>query len=59
MVELLLVVIGKKSETRKSFANMLTVIRLHPMSYVSLFEFVKDTYKAWQKAFDMQVALSP
>ena len=59
MVELLLVVIGKKSETRKSFANMLTVIRLHPMSYVSLMEFVKDTYKAWQKAFDMQVALSP
>jgi IS4 transposase len=59
MAQLLMVVIRKKSETRKSFANMITVIRLHLMSYVSLLEFVKDTYKAWRKAFDMQVALSP
>ena len=26
---------------------MITVIRLHLMSYVELFEFIKDTYKAW------------
>jgi hypothetical protein len=45
MAQLLMVVIRKKSETRKSFANMITVIRLHLMSYVSLMECIKDTYK--------------
>ena len=59
MAQLLMVVIRKKSETRKSFANMITVIRLHLMSYVSLMEFIKDTYKEWRKMFDMQVDFYP
>jgi hypothetical protein len=29
------------------------------MSYVSLMEFIKDTYKEWRKTFDMQVTFSP
>ena len=29
---------------------MITVIRLHLMSYVGLFEFIKNTYMAWRKA---------
>jgi hypothetical protein len=29
------------------------------MSYVSLMEFIKDTYKEWRKTFDMQVDFSP
>ncbi len=49
IAQLLMVVIRKKSETKKSFANMITVIRLHLMSYVELFEFIKDTYAAWRK----------
>jgi hypothetical protein len=49
IAQLLMVVIRKKAETKKSFANMITVIRLHLMSYVALFEFIKDTYKAWRK----------
>jgi hypothetical protein len=49
IAQLLMVVIRKKAATKKSFANMITVIRLHLMSYVSLFEFIKDTYKAWRK----------
>jgi hypothetical protein len=49
IAQLLMVVIRRKAATKKSFANMITVIRLHLMSYVSLFEFVKDTYKAWRK----------
>ncbi len=49
MAQLLMVVIRKKAETKKSFANMITVIRLHLMSYVELREFIKDTYKAWKK----------
>jgi len=50
IAQLLMVVIRKKSTTKKSFANMTTVIRLHLMSYVELLDFVKDTYLAWRKA---------
>lgn len=50
IAQLLMVVLRKKSETKKSFANMITLIRLHLMSYVNLLEFIKDTYKAWKKA---------
>jgi len=50
IAQLLMVVIRKKAATKKSFANMITVIRLHLMSYVDLFEFIKDTYKAWRKS---------
>lgn len=50
IAQLLMVVIRKKAATKKSFANMITVIRLHLMSYVSLLEFIKDCYKAWRKA---------
>jgi len=50
IAQLLMVVIRKKAATKKSFANMITLIRLHLMSYVELLEFVKDTYMAWRKA---------
>lgn len=49
IAQLLIVVIRKKAQTKKSFANMITVIRLHLMSYVWLYEFIRDTYKAWRK----------
>ncbi len=49
IAQILMVVIRKKAATKKSFANMITVIRLHLMSYVELLEFIKDTYKAWRK----------
>lgn len=49
IAQLLMVVIRKKAQTKKSFANIITVIRLHLMSYVALFEFIKDTYAAWRK----------
>lgn len=59
IAQLLMVVIRKKAATKKSFANMITVIRLHLMSYVELLEFVKDTYKAWRKTHNASVAFSP
>ncbi len=59
MAQLLMVVIRKKSATKKSFANMITVIRLHLMSYVELLEFIKDTYKAWRKTHNASFAFSP
>lgn len=59
IAQLLMVVIRKKGATKKSFANMITVIRLHLMSYVELLEFVKDTYKAWRKTHNASFAFSP
>lgn len=56
IAQLLMVVIRKKAATKKSFANMITVIRLHLMSYVELLEFIKDTYKAWRKTHNASFA---
>ncbi len=57
IAQLLMVVIRKKAATKKSFANMITVIRLHLMSYVELLEFIKDTYKAWRKSQEIPNAI--
>ncbi len=59
IAQLLMVVIRKKGATKKSFANMITVIRLHLMSYVELLEFIKDTYKAWRKTHNASFAFTP
>ncbi|WP_291907574.1 IS4 family transposase [Chitinophaga sp. CB10] len=60
IAQLLMVVIRKKAATKKSFANMITVIRLHLTSYVGLMEFIKDTYKAWRKKHNASsLAFSP
>lgn len=56
IAQLLMVVIRKKSATRKSFANMITVIRLHLMSYVGLLNFIKDTYQAWRKVYNADLS---
>jgi hypothetical protein len=58
IAQLLMVVIRKKAATKKSFANMITVIRLHLMSYVELMEFIKDTYKAWRKTHNAPIAFA-
>lgn len=58
IAQLLMVVIRKKATTKKSFANMITVIRLHLMSYVGLLEFIKDTYKAWRKTHNSSFAFT-
>jgi hypothetical protein len=59
IAQLLMVVIRKKAATKKSFANMITVIRLHLTSYVELMEFIKNTYKAWRKTHDASLNFSP
>ncbi|HSN59784.1 MAG TPA: IS4 family transposase [Ferruginibacter sp.] len=58
IAQLLMVVIRKKAATKKSFANMITIIRLHLMSYVELLEFIKDTYKAWRKTHNASFAFA-
>ena len=58
IAQLLMVVIRKKANTKKSFANMITVVRLHLTSYVHLLEFIKDSYKAWRKAHNAPMAFA-
>jgi hypothetical protein len=58
IAQLLMVILRKKAATKKSFANMITVIRLHLMSYVELLEFIKDTYKAWRKTNNASFAFA-
>lgn len=58
IAQILMVVIRKKAHTKKSFANMITVIRLHLTSYVNLFDFIKDTYKAWRKTYNAPMAFA-
>ena len=58
IAQMLMVVLRKKAATKKSFANMITVIRLHLMSYVELLEFIKDTYKAWRKTHNASFAFA-
>jgi len=59
IAQLLMVVIRKKAATKKSFSNMITVIRLHLTSYVELLEFIKDTYTAWRKTHSTAFAFPP
>jgi hypothetical protein len=59
IAQLLMVVIRKKASTKKSFANMITVIRLHLTSYVGLLDFIRDTYKAWRKTDNASFAFTP
>jgi hypothetical protein len=59
IAQLLIVIIRKKAATKKSFANMITVIRLHLMSYVTLLDFMKDTHKAWRKKHNVSFAFDP
>lgn len=58
IAQLLMVILRKKAATKKSFSNMITVIRLHLMSYVELLEFIKDTYKAWRKTHNASFAFA-
>jgi len=37
---------------------MITLIRLHLMSYVNLPDFIKDTYKAWRKTHNAPIAFA-
>ena len=50
IAQVLMVVIKRKSETKRSLTSILTVVRLHIMSYVELFDFLKDTYQAWRSS---------
>jgi hypothetical protein len=47
IAHLLLSIIKKASKTNKAFSTVVTIIRLHLMSYVDLIGFLKNAMKAW------------
>jgi hypothetical protein len=49
IAHLLLSIIKKTSKTNKAFSTVITIIRLHLMSYVDLMSFLKNAMKAWQE----------
>lgn len=55
IAHLLLSIIKKTSKTNKAFSTVVTVIRLHLMSYVDLVSFLKNAMKAWQEKDKKQV----
>ena len=59
IAQLLMVELIEKAATRKCFNNMITVIRMHLTNYVELPDFMKDTFKAWNKTHNSSLAFSP
>ena len=46
---LLMMILKQLSKTDKAFSNIVSVIRMHLLSYIDVLEFLKDTFKAWEK----------
>lgn len=59
LANLLLVVLKQKSNTAKAFSNIVSVIRMHLLSYIDVYEFLKDTFRAWKRYYreDYQLGL--
>ncbi|MEX0929245.1 MAG: hypothetical protein WD266_01285 [Balneolales bacterium] len=43
-----MLVVQRKARRRWAFSNMVSVIRYHLMSYLDVFEFLKDPDQSWQ-----------
>lgn len=48
IVQLLLLVIQRKAERKWAYANMVSVIRYHLMTYINLFKFLKNPDSEWE-----------
>jgi hypothetical protein len=55
IAHLLMSIIKKASKTNKAFSTVVTIIRLHLMSYVDLVSFLKNAMKAWKDKDKNQV----
>jgi hypothetical protein len=49
IANLLITVLKQKSKTEKAFSNIVAIVRMHLLSYIDVFDFLKDTFKAWSK----------
>ena len=48
IVQLLLLVIQRKAQRKWAYANMVSVIRYHLMTYINLFKFLKNPDSEWE-----------
>jgi len=49
IAHLLISIIKKTSKTNKAFSTVVTLVRLHLMSYVDLVVFLKNAFQAWKE----------
>lgn len=49
IANLLVMLLQHNSKTKKAFSNIVAVLRMHLISYIDVFEFLKDTFKAWER----------
>ena len=49
IAQILMVVVRKKAKVKKSFANMITFIRQHILSFIDLIEYITDALTAWKR----------
>lgn len=51
IAHLLLCIIKKRANIKIAFSNIVTIIRLHLMSYVNLLEFLKKPISTWREGY--------
>ena len=49
IAQILMVVVRKKANVKKSFANMITFIRQHILGFIDLIEYISDALKACKR----------
>lgn len=49
IIQLLMLVIQKKVNRKWAFSNMVSMIRLHLMSYIDIFKFLNDPNRSWNE----------
>ncbi len=61
IIQLLMLVIQRKTKRKWAYSNMVSMIRFHLMTYIDLFKFLEDPNKKWKelttKPPDKQLAL--
>lgn len=61
IIQLLMLVVQRKTKRKWAYSNMVSMIRFHLMTYIDLFKFLEDPNKKWKelttKPPDKQLAL--
>jgi hypothetical protein len=61
IIQLLMLVVQKRTKRKWAYSNMISMIRLHLMSYIDLFSFMENPTQKWDllktKPPDIQLSL--
>ena len=49
IIQLLMLVIQRKTKRRWAYSNMVSIVRFHLMTYIDLFKFLENPSKQWQE----------